>query len=317
MATIVGIDISKGWFDAAWRRAGDLTQARFSRDDAGLKELLERTPEDSHYVMEATGSYHLRVALFCHQAGRAVSVINPLVIRRYAQMNLMRAKTDAVDARLITDFGEQKPPTLWGPPAAVVVELAQTDSWLEDLMRQHSRLLNQQEALVESSCASAFVLKQQAAQRSRLKKQIEGCERRLETLVKGHFKAIYERLLSVPGIGPRTATALITVTRGFTRFEEVESLVAFTGLCPRVSTSGTSVKGRGAIAKMGAGRLRQLLYLCSWTAQTVNRACAALSKRLAEKGKPKRVIKIAIAHKLLRQAFAVAKKGECYSDSFA
>ena len=129
MAMIVGIDISKGWFDAAWRRAGGLTQARFSRDDAGLKELLERTPEDSHYVMEATGSYHLKVALFCHQAGRAVSVINPLVIKRYAQMNLMRAKTDAVDARLITEFGEQKAPALWHPPAAVEGDASWPLNW--------------------------------------------------------------------------------------------------------------------------------------------------------------------------------------------
>ena len=68
---------------------------------------------------------------------------------------------------------------------------------------------------------------------------------------------------------------------------------------------------------MGRGRIRQLLYLCSWTAKRSNKACVELHQRLSEAGKPPKVINIAIAHKLLRQAYAVATQGVEYSESCA
>ena len=68
---------------------------------------------------------------------------------------------------------------------------------------------------------------------------------------------------------------------------------------------------------MGNGRIRQLLYICSWTARTCNPSCKALSERMIEKGKPAKVINIAIAHKLLRQAFAVAVNNVEYSENYA
>lgn len=62
---IVGIDVSKKWFDAAWQEGGQGRQQRFEYTDEGMGQILAQTPETAHYVMEATGTYHARLALGC------------------------------------------------------------------------------------------------------------------------------------------------------------------------------------------------------------------------------------------------------------
>mgnify|MGYP001179465396 CR=1 FL=1 len=94
--TVVGIDISKGWFDVSWEEEGNERCQRFSQDPAGYAALLAGAPAGSMFVMEATGVYYLRLAHSLYEHGERVSVVNPLVIRRYGQMKLLRAKTDQV-----------------------------------------------------------------------------------------------------------------------------------------------------------------------------------------------------------------------------
>lgn len=314
---IIGIDVSKATFDAAWGQVGQHRHQSFAYTDEGIAALLAVTPAESHYVMESTGVYHSRLALQLHEAGRRVTVLNPLVVKRYAQMQLSRAKSDKADAELLCRYGEHHALTPWAPEAEEIVELQQAHGWLDDLVRQRTRLLNRQEAAAHQPRPSAFVAKQMAVQLDQLERQIKACEQHLEVLVKKSFSALYARLLSIPSVGPRTAMELIIVTAGFSRFTEVKALGAYIGVTPTTYQSGTSVKGRGGIAKLGQGRMRQLLYLCSWTAKRCNPACRALYARLKAAGKPTKVINIAIAHKLLRQAFAVATSGQPFSPEYA
>lgn len=312
---IIGIDISKRSFDCDWGREGQGHHQVFEYTDEGMAALLAQTPEDAHYVMEATGIYHTRLALTLYASGRPVSVVNPLVIKRFAQMQLSRVKTDKADAELIRCYGEQHALSPWSPASSEVVELQQAHAWLDDLIRERTRLLNRQEAHAQRVAASPFVSKQMKHQLRQLNTQIQACERHLEAVVKKSFAEVYQHLLSIPSIGPKTAIELIVVTDGFSRFEAVKGLCAYIGVSPTTFRSGTSVKGKGGIAKLGQGRMRQLLYLCSWTAKRYNRDCRLLYLRLQAMGKPPKVINIAIAHKLLRQAFAVATKGVPYSET--
>jgi transposase len=314
---IVGIDVSKEWFDVAWESGGRSQHQRFDYTEQGISQLLEQTPSAAHYVMEATGVYHARLALKLHESGRRVSVMNPLVIRRFAQMQLSRVKSDKADAELIRRYGEQQPLLPWLPATDEVLELQQAHGWLDDLTQERTRLLNRQQAHSHHAKPSAFVIAQMAAQLQQLDQQIKACERHLEVLVKKSFAELFERLLTIPSIGPRTAIELIIVTDGFRRFVDVKALCAYIGVSPTTFRSGNSVNGKGGIAKLGQGRMRQLLYLCSWTAKTCNPACKALHARLQALGKPPKVINIAIAHKLLRQAFAVAMTNTPFSPEYA
>jgi len=103
---VMGIDVSKkklhlSLFDGAKHR-----QYQIENDISSMEEFLKQHPEEdfSHilFVMESTGVYHLRIALFlAKDLSYQVSVVNPLVIKKYAEMLLKRTKTDKVDARLI------------------------------------------------------------------------------------------------------------------------------------------------------------------------------------------------------------------------
>lgn len=314
---VVGIDVSKDWFDAAWQRDGRLRTQQFAYTDQGIEELLEQAPGDAIFVMEATGTYHARLALRLYETGRRVSVVNPLVIKRFAQMKLLRVKSDRADAKLIMDYARQEAPPLWEPASEEVQELQQAHGWLNDLITERTRLLNRQQAHAHRAKPSAFVVGQMQMQLVHLESRIKACEAHLESLVKKYFAELYKRLLTIPSIGARTALELIIITDGFTRFADVKELCAYIGVSPTTLRSGSSVQGKGGIAKLGQGRIRQLLYLCSWTAKTCNPACKTLYQRLHAAGKPPKVINVAIAHKLVRQAFAVATKNEPFSSEIA
>lgn len=314
---VVGIDISKDWLDAAWRDAHKISTHRFAYTDEGLQQLMAQAPQGAAFVMEATGIYHARAALALFEAGQPVSVVNPLVIKRYGQMHLARAKTDSADALLIMRYGEQHSPAPWQPASEQVQALQQAHGWLHDLLGERTRLLNRQHAHQLRGRPSTFVQRQMQTRIKRLQADIDACERHLQALVKKTFERLYARLQSIPAIGPKTAIELIIVTDGFTRFDNIKALCAYIGVSPTTFESGSSVRGAGGIAKMGNGRMRQLLYMGSWTARKCNPACAQLYQRLQAAGKPAKVINIAIAHKLLRQAFAVATKNQAFSPEYA
>lgn len=314
---IVGIDISKSSFDASWKTSGKAVNRKYDYTESGLELFISDTSDDALFLMEATGVYHTKLALKLYESKRQVSVCNPLVIKRYSQMKLTRAKTDKADARLIRKFGEENNSDIWSPNSEEINELKQAHGWLNDLIQERTRLQNRQEAHNHQGQQSVFVKQQMTNQLKSLNQQIAECDNHLKLVVKKHFGDLYSRLITIPSIGPKTAIELIIITGGFSRFEDIKTLCAYVGVSPTNHDSGTTVKGKGHIAKMGNGRIRQLLYICSWTAKTCNPSCKALSTRMREQGKPAKVINVAVAHKLLRQAFAVAVKNVEYSANYA
>lgn len=313
MKTIVGIDVSKNWLDVAWIDNERTITKRFDYTSKGLNQLLKATPSDATYVMEATGIYHIHLAISLFDNKRKVSVVNPLVIKRYGEMHLSRVKTDSADAVLILNYGQVADLKFWHPEPQHIQEMKAAQRWLEDLIEERTRLKNRTHAQSYLVVRTSLVDKQQARRIAQIDQDITY----LENQVKKHYAELYDLLTTIPSIGNKTATQLIIITCGFTKFNNIKQLSAYTGVSPTTYRSGSSVRGRGGIAKMGQGRLRQLLYICSWTARKCNPACKILYERMKDLGKPSKVINIAIAHKLLRQVFAVATKREAFSMEYA
>ena len=307
---IIGIDISKGWFDCFCNRRS--IHKRSDNTPEGWKQFLEWREGDIQAVMEASGPYYLGLASWLHGQGIPVSVVNPLVIRRYGQMKLARVKTDPKDAELIAAYGIEQSPALWTPPSEICQALRQLLSLREGLLRQQAIVIGQTEAFSQAP-ADRLVMEVLSEQRERITGGIVCIDQRLQALATEHYQAQLQALLSIPGLGPKTAILLLAVTDGFARFDSPRKLASYVGICPRVWQSGSSVKGRGSICKLGCPQLRKLLYMCSWTAKRCNPACKQMYERLAGKGKPEKVIKVAIAHKLLRQVFAVGKNQEHFN----
>ncbi|MCK5539202.1 MAG: transposase, partial [Bacteroidales bacterium] len=87
-------------------------------------------------------------------------------------------------------------------------------------------------------------------------------------------------------------------------------------ITPIIRESGSSIKGRPRISKVGNVKLRNLLFLCSFNACKYNKACKALFDRIVAKGKSKKLALIAVCNKLLKQAFSIVKNRIPYDDNF-
>ncbi|MCH8496547.1 MAG: IS110 family transposase [Balneolales bacterium] len=309
--TYIGIDISKSWFDGVDSTTGSHHQ--YGNDVQGWDEFAKSLPKDAWVVMEASGPYYLGLASFLFDRKIPVSVLNPLVIRRYSQMRLNRTKTDAKDAQLIAEYAREQPLTRWIPPSAINQTMRQIISLCQGLIRQRTMLLGQKEAFVNSPATDLFILEVVDEQINRIKSALNVLEDRLKELILTHYRSCYEAVTSIPGVGPKTAILLICLTDGFSKFDDARKLASYVGICPRIYTSGSSIKGRGSICKIGSSGLRKLLYMCTWTAKTCNPGCKQMYDRMKQAGKPERVIKIALAHKLLRQAYSVGTSGEHFS----
>ncbi|MCH4824594.1 transposase, partial [Gramella lutea] len=149
-----------------------------------------------------------------------------------------------------------------------------------------------------------------------LEKELAQIESKLESLVRKTQKEQLEQLTSIPGMGKKTAMLLIVLTDGFASFENARQLCCFTGITPTIRQSGSSVRGRSRISKVGNRKLRNLLFMCSFTACKTNKACREIYERIVEKGKSKKLALIAVCNKLLKQAFAIAKSGTYYKENY-
>jgi transposase len=146
--------------------------------------------------------------------------------------------------------------------------------------------------------------------------QLELIDKELEKTVKIYEKENFELIKTIPGIGKKTAIVLIAFTQGMKNFESSKQLISYFGLCPRIYESGTSVKGKARICKMGMSTTRKMLYLCALSAKKHNKACRELYDRLVLQGKSKKLALIAVANKLIKQAFSILKNKTEYVDNF-
>lgn len=313
----VGIDISKSYFDVAVEGNKQYQHYKFSNDVAGFKELKRVLKgNDYWFVMEASGPYYLKLACYLESSGFSLSVVNPLVIRRFCQMRLTRAKTDKKDAVMIAEYGKAESPTAWKPEAGYMLEMRQLLAYAEQLDKSRTGYIRQLEAFKQSPCLSKTVKKGLDKSIKDTAAQIAAVEKQMECIIKLHHKDLFDRLKSIPGIGKKTGMTLVVISGGFTKFENAKQLSSYVGLSPRIFESGTSVKGKARICKMGMSRIRSMLYVCSWSAIKYNKACKSLYERMVAKGKPKMVALIAVANKLLKQCFAVATRGSYYNENY-
>lgn len=303
-----GFDVSKDSIDFfSINGSGKSGGQKVAYTREGLKSLSRKVPLGSHCVLEATGPYHLKLATWLYQQGYAVSVVNPLVIKRFTQMRLVRAKTDKADAQMIASYAQAERPPLWQPPARYIIELSHMETTIEMHIKHRTALKNQLEAFEATGMIAPAIRSSLKKSIAQLEKTIQDLEGRMEEIIENEHNAMMKNLTSIPGVGKKTAIALIVATGAFTRFDSHKKLSAYLGLCPRIYESGSSVKGKARICKLGMSRIRAMLYMCSWSAIKANVACKELYDRLLEKGKAKMLALIAVANKLLRQAFAIAK----------
>ena len=312
-STILGIDISKDSFEVYGEDTGHVC---FDNTQSGFRSFMKILGPDSWVVMEATGSYHHCLALFLHQKGIAVSVVNPLIIKRFIQMRLNRVKTDKSDARMICQYGQQESLERWKPDPEYMLACKQIHSVMGVYTKQQTALKNKLHSLVSSGRKTGCMVRSLKRQLKALKAEITALQDEMEALIQEHEKDVYTRVQSIPGLGKKTAMLLIVATNGFRDFESSKQIASYLGLAPHERSSGSSIRGRSRIGKNGHPEVRTHLFLCSFTACMYNPQCKALYDRIVAKGKSKKLALIAVSNKLIKQAFGIAKSELYYDENY-
>lgn len=308
-----GIDISKSVFDVT---DSEGNHYEFSNHYKGFKCFRKLLGPKSHCVMEATGYYHYLLAYYLQEEGIKVSVENPLSVKRFIQMKLSKVKTDKSDSKQICEYAKQVVLSQWSGSSKTQQTCLQITRALALYTKQSTMLKNKihgEQTLGHPSKAVTASLKRSL---KHLTNEKERLEKELETLVKAEHQELLTRLKTIPGMGIKTALALVVMTDGFNRFQSAKELCSYCGLTPIIKQSGTSVNGRSRISKMGNQKLRNLLFMCSFNACKSNKACRELYERIVAKGKSKKLALIAVCNKLLKQAFAIAKSGLVYDETY-
>lgn len=309
----IGIDISKLTFDL-WSE--DLGHMKFDNCKQGFQAFLELLSTDDYCVMEATGSYHFQLANALYEAGVNVSVVNPLVVKRFIQMKRQKHKNDQIDAKMIALFAAEQGPELWEPEPEFIVKAKLTLGLIQLYTKQQTQLKNKLKTLQSGGVESGSLILSIKRHLKAVQKELKSLDNQLETLVEENVPNSLTKIKSIPGIGKKTAVLLVVFTNNFRDFSNAKQVSAFVGLSPTERNSGTSIRGRSYISKKGNPMIRYHLFMCSFSASIHNPQCKALYERVVGKGKSKKLALVAVCNKLLKQAYGVSKNDLIYDVNY-
>lgn len=315
---VLGIDISKAYFDVYLVGGVEPASGRFDNDVSGFKQLRKwlkkRKVETMHACMEATGRYGDNLAQWLHTQGYQVSVVNPRRIKKYGESKLQRNKTDKIDAKLIADFGLTQDPPLWVPLPEGYQELqALTRRWqmlVDNRTQEQNRLL--------SGVLSQTVLDSIQAHIDFLNVHIQLVEKQIQEHIDQHpsLKQQRDLLVTIPGIAEKSAAKIMAELPDPSRFSSADQVVAYAGLSPQLHISGSSVRKQTKLTKIGKRPLKTALFLPSLCAMRFNPVVCDLTQRLRKKGKPKKVIVGAAMRKMMRLVYGVLKSGQPFDPNY-
>lgn len=306
----IGMDISKSHLDAF--RLEDGAAQRFENSAAGFRALskwLGKAPV-ARIVFEPTGPYHKAFDVALGDALPLVKV-NPLQARRFAEAHGTRAKTDAVDARMLAHMGaafDLAPQAPRSREARVLRDLhvART-GWIRDRTRLRNRARTHDIAVLK---------RQTKARLAQVERQIAELDTEITTLIEAGETTARSRdiLCSMPGIGAVTAAAMLTLMPEIGTLER-KQVASLAGLAPITRQSG-QWQGKAFI---GGGRkpLRDTLYMPALVAMRFNPDLKAKYEDLRAAGKPAKVAIVAVMRKLIEMANALVKADRIWTPKTA
>ena len=312
MLPTLGIDISKDSFHLELSVKERLRHRKLTNRKEGFAELgvwlAKHQVEQVHACLEATGPYSEDLALYLHQQGHIVSVVNPAQIKAFGQSELLRNKDDRPDAGLIRRFCEKQQPPAWVPPPLHLRELQALTRHLENLHETRQQQLNRL-----ASAKTKGVIKSLRKLVAYLDSEIARTEKQIQDHIDNHpdLKQRCQLLESIPGIGKRTAAKLLAEIQDITQYKSARQVAAYAGLTPRNNRSGT-IRGKTRLSKTGNARVRKALFLPAMTAKRYNPIVRSFCQRLASHGKNKMEIIGAAMRKLIHIVFGVLTSGKTF-----
>jgi transposase len=294
------VDVSKAWLDA-W--VADCFK-RFANSAAGIAALAAfcRDHGVTLVVMEASGGYEQVAYLALWAEGIPCALANPRAVRHFAEAMGYLEKTDRIDAEVIARFAVAKHLTAAPPPSVEQKKLSALATRLRqvtlDLGNQKRRLHATREPCALASLQEAIAF---------FTRQAKALAAEIAALIKADplWAALDQTFRSVKGVADRSVAVLLAELPEIGRLSN-KAIAKLAGLAPLADDSGQR-QGTRAIRGGRAG-VRSLLFLVADIARKYDPSLADFRNRLLTQGKPKMVVRIALARKLLVRLNAKARE---------
>ena len=319
MQNVVGIDVSKKKLDICALFDGKTKKKIVDNSVSGFKSLhnwiSKNNINDPHFCMESTGCYSEGVAEFFHKLGFKVSVVNPLQIKAFRNSKLIRQKTDSVDAQVIAEFCFQNNPAPWTPRSPEQKELHNMNVRISALKAE----LNRSSNALENKNLSKVILKSINDEIKFLKKQIALLEDEAQKIINSNqnLKEQFDRITEIKGVGEKLALTIIADMPDVSNFQKSGQFSAFAGVSPAHFQSGSSVRGKSHISRLGSKSIRKVLYMSALVVKNNNPHFQTFVRKLQKKGKAPKVIIVAIMRKLMCILFGMLKNSSDFDPKLA
>jgi transposase len=299
---ICGVDVSSQFLDARIGRQGD--SASFANDVEGIGALAEfcRLHKVHLVVMEATGGYEQLAFGLLWTAGIQAAVVNARSVRKFAQAMNILEKTDQIDSGVIAWYAETKKVLAMPPASAEQQRLKALVTRLRQLTEVRAEQRNQRLLVSEAGVLDYFhqllVF---------LNQQIRTLEKAIARLIGSDpiWQKLDQSFRSIKGVADRTVARLMAELPEIGTLSN-KKISKLAGLAPLADDSGKS-KGKRRIYG-GRHGIRDILYIVVTCVSRHNADFSAFQARLMQAGKAKKVIRIALAHKLLVRLNAKARQ---------
>lgn len=326
----VGIDISKDNFTACICKRDTRDSLsyseikKFANEKAGFNQLSRWTRKltdqnvELLFLMEATGVYYESLAHHLHKIKRDVCVVLPNTSKHYFSSLNIKTKTDAVDAKVLSQLGVERKAKLWTPPTPILLELRNLTRYHVQLLEQRTSLQNIKHSKDSSHEVQKFILESNKKIIAHIDKQIDKCKAQINKLIESDqiLSEKVNKLMTIKGVGKMTIATIIAETLGFEHVKSAKQLVSYAGYDVVRRESGTSVKGKTRISKKGNRYIRNAMYFPAMVACRFNPELKTCYLRIIQKKPSKMIGQVAIQRKLLTLIYTLWKNNSCYIENY-
>jgi transposase len=321
-----GIDIAKDKFDACLMSVDvELNYKvkathQFSNNESGFKAMLqwinkhctEKIPVQT--LMEASGVYHEKLAIWLTDKDRPVMVVLPNKARKYMEALGLKSKNDKIDAKGLALMCAQHKFDLWQPMVKFYYELRLLTRHYQSTQELKTTFSNQYHALQYSGYSSKLVSKQLEKTVALFEKQVKESKEHIVKYIdtNENVKRKVYQICKIKGIDILTVATILAETNGFELFKNQGQLVSYAGYDVVENQSGNHV-GKTRISKRGNSRIRRILNMPALNVVRYKQTpFVNLHERIFEKTKVKMKAYVAVQKKILIVIYALWKKDEVF-----
>lgn len=320
MDKYVGIDVGAKTVVVAQRAQGRTARTEtVAQTAAGHAKLVKQLGalQPACIVLEATGVYHLDLAVALANAGLPVAVINPKSFHHFAQLKLAQTKTDAVDAALLAEYGERMQPARWVAPDVTHLALRDIGRQLNRLVASRTQAKNRLHALASKRSTLPLLITDEREAIATLNQRVARLKRAALELIRSSapLTTHYHHLLTAKGMGATSTLSVLAELCILPVDMRAAQVSRHAGLDVRIVQSGTSVHKLPRLSKAGNAYLRSALYMPALSASAHDPRAHAFYLALQGRGKKKMQALGAIMRKYLTGLWACIRNDEDFDST--